>query len=343
MRLRPLIFNFIILYSANLEIIKKTFLFEKFTYIFHLPIFIDGHTMNNLNPQDLEIAVNSPRDNFGVTHLEVFYNKNEDKLYCVLDAPDEEAVWKHHEALGLKCDFITTVKQIKTEKTIKDEKLAVLGELESQLSHDLRNPMSVIKNAVDVMSIRYKDKLDPEIFTHFSRISRSVTKMNMLISDILNFARTQPLIIEKNSLAKIVNTVLDEIRIPDDIKIILPENDFSLKCDGAKLEVVFYNLLTNAIQSIGEKTSGEILIRFIKKDNEVQIDIQNSGPQIPDESLSKIFEPLFSTKRHGTGLGLPSCKNIIEQHHGTISVRNHPTTFTILLPKDAEKLPPIVK
>jgi two-component system sensor histidine kinase HydH len=308
-----------------------------------MPIFVDGHNMKGLNPEDLEKAVNSPVDNFGVKHLEIFYNKNEDKLYCILDAPNEEAIWKHHESLGLRCEFVTSVQQIKTEKDIKKEKLEILGELASDLAHDLRNPMSIIKNAVDVMTIRYKDKIDREIFEHFAKISRSVTKMNMLISDVLNFARTQPLMLEKNSLLNIIHNSLEGIRVPDNMKIIIPENDISLKCDGTKLEVVFYNLLTNAIQSIGEDTSGQILIRFVKKANEIQIDVQNSGSPIPDESMQRIFEPLFSTKEHGTGLGLPSCKNIIEQHHGTLSARNHPTTFTILLPKDIEKLPPIVR
>jgi two-component system sensor histidine kinase HydH len=308
-----------------------------------MPIFVDGHNMKGLNPEDLEKAVNSPVDNFGVKHLEIFYNKNEDKLYCILDAPNEEAIWKHHESLGLRCEFVTSVQQIKTEKDIKKEKLEILGELASDLAHDLRNPMSIIKNAVDVMTIRYKDKIDREIFEHFAKISRSVTKMNMLISVVLNFARTQPLMLEKNSLLNIIHNSLEGIRVPDNMKIIIPENDISLKCDGTKLEVVFYNLLTNAIQSIGEDTSGQILIRFVKKANEIQIDVQNSGSPIPDESMQRIFEPLFSTKEHGTGLGLPSCKNIIEQHHGTLSARNHPTTFTILLPKDIEKLPPIVR
>lgn len=308
-----------------------------------MPIFLDGHKMNSFNPDELEKALASSKDAFGVTHLEIFYNENEDKLYCVLDAPNEESVWKHHEALGLKCEFITNVKQIKTSKTIKEEKLAILGELASQLSHDLRNPLSIIKNAVDLMDIRYKGKIDPEIFTHFSRISRSVSKMDMLIRDVLNFARTQPLTLEKNSLTKIIHTALDEIKIPNNIKITTPENDISLKCDASKLEVVFYNLLTNAIQSIGEKTPGEIVIRFIKRDNDVQIDFENSGPAIPEELLMRIFQPLFSTREYGTGLGLASCKNIIEQHHGTISARNNPTTFSIKLSKDIEKISQILK
>lgn len=309
----------------------------------HMPIFIDGHNMKGLNPEDLEKAVNSPVDSFGVRHLEIFYNKKEDRLYCVLDAPNEEAIWKHHESLGLKCEFVTSVQQIKTEKDIKEEKLAIVGELASDLAHDLRNPMSIIKNAVDVMTIRYNGKFDGEIFEHFAKISRAVTKMNMLTSDVLNFARTQPLMLEKNSLLDMISNSLEGIKVPENIKIILPENDISLKCDGSKMEVVFYNLITNAIQSIGESVSGEILIRFFKKDDEVQIDVQNSGSPIPDDAIQRIFEPLYTTKEHGTGLGLPSCKNIITQHHGTLSARNYPTTFTILLPKDIEKLPSIVR
>lgn len=297
--------------------------------------------MKGLSPTDLEKAVNSSMDSFGITHLEVFCNKNEDKLYCVLDAPNEEAVWKHHEALGLKCEFITSVQQVKTERNVREEKLQILGEFASQLSHDMRNPLSIIKNAVDVMTIKYKDKLNADIFEQFAKMDRAVIRMNMLISDVLNFARTQYLILEKNSISEVIKGSLEGIKIPDNIKVVLPEHDLSFKCDSSKLQVVFYNLITNAIQSIGEKTSGEICIRCIKKDESIQIDVQNSGPAIPDEILPKIFEPLFTTKDHGTGLGLPSCKNIIEQHHGTLSVRNNPTTFTILLPKDIEKLSPI--
>ncbi|MGI0060443.1 MAG: sensor histidine kinase, partial [Nitrosotalea sp.] len=102
---------------------------------------------------------------------------------------------------------------------------------------------------------------------------------------------------------------------------------------------VFYNLIMNAIQSINENHRGEIIIKLIEKTNDtIQIQIQNSGPSIPEELLTKIFEPLFTTKQYGTGLGLPSSKNVIEQHYGTIHASNNPTTFTITLSKHIEKL-----
>ena len=302
-----------------------------------MPIFIDGHDSKVLTHEDMERLVNLPPDEFGVTHLELFFSKTDNRLYCILDAPDEESIWKHHEAAGFKCDFINEVHQIKTEKTIKTEKMITLGQMSSNISHDLRNPMAIIKNSIDLLNTKYKDQLSPGISEHLARMDRSIFSMTMMVNDILNFARTQPLHLEDNSLTKVINHAISTIRIPPNIKITLPQNDITLKFDSAKLESVFYNLIINAIQSMGQ--DGNITIKFIEKmDDKIQIQIQNSGPAIPDDLLTKIFEPLFTTKQHGTGLGLPSCKNIVEQHHGTIHASNNPTTFTINLPKHIEKL-----
>ncbi len=309
-----------------------------------MPTFIDGHSSKNSSRKELERLVDLPPDKFGVTHLEIFLNKNEDKIYCILDAPDKESILKHHKAAGFKCDFITQVDQIKTEKTTKIEKLVTLGQMSSNISHDLRNPMSVIKNSVDLLSIKYKDQFNPGVLEQLSKIDRAIFSMSMMINDILNFARTQSLYLEDHSLANNITHSIAPIKIPVNIKITFPQNDIILKFDGPKLESVFYNLIMNAIQSIGESQNGEIIIKLVEKtDDMIQIQIQNSGPPIPEELLTKIFEPLFTTKQHGTGLGLPSSKNVIEQHHGTIHASNNPTTFTITLPKHIEKLLPVDK
>ncbi len=304
-----------------------------------MPIFIDGHSSKDLTHEELERLVDLPPDKFGVTHLELFFNKKEDKIYCVLDAPNEESIWKHHEAAGFKCDFITEVDQIKTEKTTKTEKLVTLGQMSSNISHDLRNPMSVIKNSVDLLSIKYKDQFNPGVLEQISKIDRAIFSMSMMINDVLNFARTQSLHLEDHSLTNTIIRSIAPIKIPVNVRITFPQNDITLKFDVPKLESVFYNLIINAIQSIADTPESEIVIRLVEKtDDKIQIQIQNSGPPIPDELLTKIFEPLFTTKQHGTGLGLPSSKNVIEQHYGTIHASNNPTTFTITLPKHIEKL-----
>jgi len=306
-----------------------------------LPTFIDGHDSKALTQEDMERLVNLSHDEFGVTYLELFHSESENKIYCVLDAPDKESILKHHEAAGFKCDFINKVSQIKTEKTIKTEKLVTLGQMSSNISHDLRNPMAIIKNSIDLINIKYKDQINPGILEHLARMDRSVFSMNRMVNDILNFARTQSLYLENNSLVKVINHSISTIEIPSNIKITLPQDNIILKFDAAKIESVFYNLITNAIQSIG-KEEGDITIKFIeRRDDKIQIQVQNSGSAIPDDLLTKIFEPLFTTKQHGTGLGLPSCKNIIEQHHGTIRASNNPTTFTITLPKNIKELLPV--
>ena len=100
-----------------------------------------------------------------------------------------------------------------------------------------------------------------------------------------------------------------------------------------KLTKVFINwiLRLNSIQAMYE--GGTIEIKIDEKDNMIILEFTDSGEGIPDGDLKKVFEPLFTTKQKGTGLGLASCKNIIEQHQGKISVKNDPTTFTIKLPK----------
>lgn len=290
--------------------------------------------MKDLTPDRLEKLVNSPADSFGVTHLELFYNKKEDRLYCILEAPNEESIWRHHENAGLKCEFITQVQQIKTDKLLKTEKLQILGEMSSRISHDLRNPLSVIRNSIDIMNMRWKDSIDKEMMEYLTKMSRALSSINIMIEDIVNFARTQSLRLENNSLLLVIHRTIDTVHIPKNIKMKIPQNDVMFEFDSAKMEVLFNNLITNAIHAIGDK-DGEIIIKFNEgyAEDKVEIQVQDSGPGIPDDLLPRIFEPLFTTKQYGTGLGLPSCKNIIEQHSGTISIMNNPTTVMLVLPR----------
>lgn len=117
----------------------------------------------------------------------------------------------------------------------------------------------------------------------------------------------------------------------DPTKISLPKNDAKILCDLHMMEVVFVNLIMNSLQAT--KNNSDIKISLKELDDVVQIEVEDTGEGISEDVLPKIFEPLFTTKQKGTGLGLASCKKIIEQHNGTIFVKNNPTTFTITLPK----------
>ena len=127
---------------------------------------------------------------------------------------------------------------------------------------------------------------------------------------------------------------MEKAKMNESIKIELPQNDVELEYDDKKLDVVFDNLLTNSKQAINAE--GKIVIIFEELENSVIVKIQDSGEGIPEDIIDTIFDPLVTTKQTGTGLGLASCQRIIQEHGGSISVKNNPTQFTITLPKSQD-------
>ena len=102
---------------------------------------------------------------------------------------------------------------------------------------------------------------------------------------------------------------MNNLEIPDRVNVHLPENDVPIECDHSKLEVVFMNLITNAIQAIEDK--GDVFIRVTVDSDFITIDVENSGSEIPSHVLPKIFDSLFTTKASGTGLGLADRKSVV--------------------------------
>ena len=122
-----------------------------------------------------------------------------------------------------------------------------------------------------------------------------------------------------------------KINIPNQVEIKFIKNNLQIKYDPIKLEAVVINLIVNAIQEM--PNGGKLEIKTYENHDFVILEFIDSGDGISEKNINKVFEPLFTTKQKGTGLGLTSCKNIAEQHLGKISVKNNPTTFTVCIPK----------
>ena len=223
----------------------------------------------------------------------------------------------------------------KTKRLVQAERLSAIGELSARLAHDLRNPLTVIKGVVEITKTR-NNNLNNMGFTskQIDMMERAISRMSNQIDDVLEFVKIQSLRTTKNSLLGTIGLSLAKIKRSDKIKINIPDKDVEFVYDADKIEVVLDNLLTNALQAIND--SGEITIRVNDLENDVIVEVVDSGIGVPDDIISKVFEPLFTTKIKGTGLGLASCKSIIEQHGGSITVKNKPSTFTIKLPKMLE-------
>ena len=228
----------------------------------------------------------------------------------------------------------------KTQAILKAERLSAIGELSGRLSHDLRNPLSVMKMSIDLIRQHPADaKISDSVITkRLDLIEKSIDRISHQVDDVLGYVRNSPLKLTATSLRTIILDSIDKVSVPNDVTITVSDSDVIANCDSVKLDAVFINLIVNAIQAMPQ--GGTLEINIKSDNNYTVIDFIDSGIGIPNESMDKIFEPLFTTKQKGTGLGLASCKNIIQQHNGQISVKNNPTTFTVRLPKTSAKLFP---
>lgn len=224
---------------------------------------------------------------------------------------------------------------IKRVKSIENEKLLVIGQLASNIAHDIRNPLGIIRSSVTRIEKQNEVK-NETVIQEVERIKRSVARMDHQIEGVLNYVRTTPLNLSENSLNDLIQSGSKSLSIPKNIQLNVPKEDIRIECDPDKFKVVIENLLLNAIQSISSD-EGKININSNQNDKETTISFENSGPNIEEENIVKIFTPLYTSKLKGTGLGLSSCQNIITQHQGTISVTNNPVTFTIKIPKNLRK------
>jgi len=216
-----------------------------------------------------------------------------------------------------------------TQAKLKNEKLAAIGELAASISHDIRNPLSNIKMAKELLSKRIEPNEKNK--TDLLSMDRGIKRISNQIENVLDFVRTKPLELEKYPIKNIVDSAITLSDVPDSVKIIRDGDNPKILCDQKSMEIVLQNLIDNSIHILDGR--GEIRISITDSNQHVSIQVQDSGTGIPAENINHIFEPLYTTKFKGTGLGLSTVKNLVEQHHGRIEFKNNPTTFTIILPK----------
>ena len=215
-------------------------------------------------------------------------------------------------------EIYSAKKEIEEQKT---QRLSAIGELSARVAHDLRNPLSILLNTIAIIKIK-NPEFEKDNKERFERIDRSIKRMSHQIEEVMDYVTPKPLDLTNSSLHEIVKSALSNVATTG-VQVEIPENDMLISCDSEKLEIVLTNLILNAVQAM--KNSGKLFIRLnkeqIDQNSFAVIEVEDTGAGIHDEVLPKVFDPLFTTRQVGTGLGLVSCKSVIEKHGGTISIK----------------------
>jgi len=225
------------------------------------------------------------------------------------------------------------------EQLIRSERLTAIGQLAGGVGHELRNPLGAIKNAAYYVKGKVaKSELaqkEPRVIEFLNIMDDEINTSNQIINDLLGFSRVGKPSVLPTQIKNVIEDALSPTTIPESIKLIkkldteLPQAEI----DASQIHQVLLNIITNAVQAMPE--GGKLTIAAREKESFLEVEIVDTGCGIPEEAISKIFDPLFTTKAKGIGLGLAVCKTIIDRHEGNIEVKSQAgkgTTFTIKLP-----------
>lgn len=235
--------------------------------------------------------------------------------------------------------------EVQTERKQAEEELlrihhfVELGELYSGIAHELIQPLSVISNAVYYlkMSLPEADKTTKE---YLDMISDEARDAGDIISGFLKLTRTGLPERQGVEVSSPIDKALEKFDLVGiTLKKDIPANIPQIFADPVQIGQVFYNIINNAIQAMSEVENGELAIKVKSKEKEgkamVGVSFSDTGVGIPKVDMKKIFEPLFTTKARGIGLGLSICKNLVEANDGELEVQSEVgkgTTVTVSLP-----------
>ena len=217
----------------------------------------------------------------------------------------------------------------------RQEKLAMLGQLAGGVGHELRNPLGAIKNAVYFLKMVLEEP-EKDIKEALDVLDKEVEISESIINSLLGFARPKAPLLQKADINHIIQEVFSRLKVPENVDVVknLDETLPSILVDPDQLTHVFGNILLNAIQAMGE--GGQLIIKTEVLDpGWITISISDTGTGISKGNLKKLFEPLYTTKAKGIGLGLAISKIIVEGHEGEINVQSKigkGSTFMVRLP-----------
>jgi PAS domain S-box-containing protein len=264
----------------------------------------------------------------------ILTTKSGEKKVCILTAAKEDEYSEIEYIQGIIHDITTLRKEERV--ALQAEKLAATGRLVRTLAHEVRNPLNNITLSVEQLQ---QEKVAEHDELYLNIIQRNAMRISGLINELLNTSRPSEVVPEE----KLFQTVLDEVvsasidritlkKIQLDIQY--PQEAVMIMADAEKLKLALLNIVINAIEAM-EEGKGLLSISLTMLWHTAVLRISDNGCGISEENISRLFEPYFTQKRNGMGLGLAFTLNILQAHRATIDVtsnENEGTSFTITFP-----------
>ncbi|MBI5480902.1 MAG: HAMP domain-containing protein [Deltaproteobacteria bacterium] len=239
-------------------------------------------------------------------------------------------------ALGREFNSMAAALQEREQRLIRSERLAAIGRMAAHIAHEVRNPLSSIGLNAELLEEELQQQPDGARLCR--AIQHEVDRLNALTQEYLRFARLPQPKLERQDLRPALTSLLDFIREDARARGVtvvaqLPDSLPSLDLDEGQLRQALLNLCRNAVEAMSG--GGTLTVRVAAAGERLEISVADTGAGIAAEHLPRVFEPFFSTKEHGTGLGLALTQHIVAAHGGTISIDSTPgrgTEFVVRLP-----------
>jgi len=311
--------------SNLLEYSKEELLQKEF-----FSVFADGGNARRIKDG---LNITGVADDIEVTLL----TKSRVAKDCVLSVAREQDLNGTYYYQGIIHDITTLRKNERANLQL--QKLAITGRLVHTLAHEIRNPLNNISLSISEL-IEEKKRDDIEMYLDI--IQRNTVRIGGIITELLNSSKPAEIKLKKKSLQEIMDESLasakDRITLKRiDLSVDYFDEGLHVLCDKEKLKIAFLNIIINAIEAV-EEGVGKLCVIIRKEKNESLVMIRDNGCGISSENLSHLFEPYFTSKRNGMGLGLASTLNILQSHHASIDVQSRVdegTTFTVTFKEPA--------